>query len=52
VGEDTYENIEGKNAESFADLLVQEKLDTSKDFTSYENGLVSKSPVSKPTKKK
>ena len=52
VGEDTYENIEGKNAESFADLLLQEKLDTSKDFTSYENGLVSKSPVSKPTKKK
>ena len=52
VGEDTYENIEGKTAESFADLLVQDKLDTSKDFTSYENDLVSKSPVSKPTKKK
>ena len=52
VGEETYENIEGKNAEKFADLLAQEKLGASKDFTSYEDALVSESPVSKPTKKK
>jgi len=52
VGEETYENIEGKNAEKFAGLLAQEKLGASKDFTSYEDALVSESPVSKPTKKK
>ena len=52
VGEDTFENIEGKNAEKFADLLVQEKLNDSKDFVSYENSLVTKSPVPKTTKKK
>lgn len=52
VGEETYENIEGKNAVKFADLLVQGKLGTSKNFTSYESALVSESPVSKSTKKK
>ena len=52
VGEETFENIEGKNAEKFADLLVKEKLNTSKEFVSYENNLVTKSPSSKTTKKK
>jgi (2Fe-2S) ferredoxin len=52
VGEETFENIEGKNAERFADLLVKKKLNTSKEFVSYENNLVVKSPSSKTTKKK
>ena len=52
VGEETFENIEGKKAKKFADLLVKEKLNNSKDFVSYEGNLVTKSPPSKTTKKK
>ena len=35
VGEKTYENIEGKNAEEFARLLASNDLESSKDFISY-----------------
>jgi (2Fe-2S) ferredoxin len=52
VGEETFENIEGKNAEKFADLLVKEKLNNSSEFTSYESALVTDSPSVKSTKKK
>lgn len=52
VGENTYENIEGKNADKFAKLLVEEKLKSSKEFISYEDGLVVSPPVAKRTNKK
>ena len=39
VGEETYENIEGKNAEKFAKLLVEKELNSSKEFSSYEEWL-------------
>ena len=52
VDEETFENVEGQNAEKFADLLVQGKLNNSKDFVSYESGLVSKSPSPKLNNKK
>ena len=52
VGEDTYENIEGKNAEKFAKLLLEKELNTSKEFNSYEETLVVVPPVSKRTNKK
>ncbi len=52
VDEKTFENIEGKKAEQFADLLVQGKLDSSADFTCYEDALVSDVATPKTTKKK
>ena len=39
VDEKTYENIDGKSAEKFADLLIDGKLDESEDFLSYEDSL-------------
>jgi len=39
VDEKTYENIDGKTAEKFADLLIDGKLDESEDFHSYEDSL-------------
>ena len=52
VGEETYENIEGKNADKFAKLLVEKELNSSKEYRSYEDGLVVSPPVSKKTSKK
>jgi len=40
VGEQTYENISGENADKFADLLLKGKLESSEEFVSYEDGLV------------
>ena len=39
VDEKTYENIDGKTAEKFADLIIDGKLDESEDFNSYEDSL-------------
>jgi NADH-quinone oxidoreductase subunit E len=39
VDEKTYENIDGKTAEKFADLIIDGKLDESEDFQSYEDSL-------------
>jgi NADH:ubiquinone oxidoreductase subunit E len=39
VDEKTYENIDAKRAENFAELLIDGKLDGSVDFTSYEDSL-------------
>ena len=39
VDEKTYENIEGDRAEKFAELLIDEKLNDSLDFKSYEDTL-------------
>ena len=50
VDEETYENDE-KQAEKLADLLLKGKLESSGEFVSYENALVSE-PVSKPSKSK
>ena len=47
VDEQTFENIEGKKAEEFAELILEEKLDSSKSFTSYEDALVSNHSKSK-----
>ena len=44
VDEETYENIDEKEAEKLADLLLKGKLEKSTEFTSYEDALVS-SPV-------
>lgn len=49
VDEETYENIDEKQAEKLADLLLKGKLEKSNEFVSYEQSLVS-SPVSKPQK--
>ena len=49
VDEETYENIDEKQAEKLADLLLKGKLDKSNEFVSYEQSLVS-TPVSKPQK--
>jgi len=43
VDEKTYENIEGKRAVEFADLLIDGKLEESKEFQSYEDSISSKS---------
>ena len=47
VDEQTFENIEGKKAEEFAELILEEKLDSSKSFTSYEDALVGNHSKSK-----
>lgn len=39
VDEKTYENVEGKSAEKFADLLIDGNLEESDDFQSYEDSL-------------
>jgi NADH-quinone oxidoreductase subunit E len=52
VGEKTYENIEGKNAEEFARLLASNDLESSKDFISYEDNLSTGAPKVKKTAKK
>ena len=52
VDEQTFENIEGKKAEEFAQLILEEKLDSSKSFTSYEDALVSNHSNSKKSQKK
>ena len=52
VGEETFENIEGKGAEKFADLLLNDKLNSSSEFISYESALVTDSTPVKSTKKK
>jgi (2Fe-2S) ferredoxin len=49
VDEQTYENVDEKKAEKLADLLLKGKLEQSKEFVSYEQGLVS-APVSKSKK--
>ena len=51
VDEETYENVDSVKAEKLAGLLLSDKLDGAKGFTSYEKALVveSKAP---PTKKK
>jgi NADH-quinone oxidoreductase subunit E len=52
VGEETYENIEGKKAVKFADLLAKGKLNSARDFVSYEESLVNEPPSTKiPSKK-
>ena len=43
VDEKTYENIEGNRAVEFADLLIDGKLEESKEFQSYEDSISSKS---------
>jgi len=52
VDEQTFENIEGKKAEEFADLILEEKLDSSKSFTCYEDALVSNNSKSKKSQNK
>lgn len=52
VGEETFENIEGKDAEKFADLLLNDNLNSSSEFVSYESALVTGSPSAKSNKKK
>ena len=52
VDEQTFENIEGKKAEEFAELILEEKLDSSKSFTSYEDALVSNNSKSKKSQNK
>lgn len=52
VGEETYENIEGKKAVKFADLLVKGKLDSAREFVSYEDSLVREPPSPKTSSKK
>ena len=51
VDEETYENVDEKQARKLADLLLKGKLESSGDFVSYENALVSES-VSKIKKSK
>ena len=51
VEEETYENVDEKQARKLADLLLKGKLESSGDFVSYENALVSE-PVSKIKKSK
>ena len=51
VEEKTYENVDEKQARKLADLLLKGKLESSGDFVSYENALVSE-PVSKIKKSK
>ena len=51
VDEDTYENVDEKQARKLADLLLKGKLESSEDFVSYEKALVSE-PVSKIKKSK
>ena len=43
VDEETYENIDEKEAGKLADLLLKGKLDDSAEFVSYEQGLLSES---------
>ena len=52
VGEETYENIEGKKAIKFAELLVKGKLDSAREFVSYEDSLVREPPSPKTSSKK
>ena len=49
VDEETYENVDEKQAEKLADLLLKGKLESSGEFVSYEQALVSE-PVRKPKK--
>jgi len=49
VDEETYENVDEKQARKLADLLLKDKLESSGDLLSYENALVSK-PVSETKK--
>ena len=44
VGEETYENVDCKEAEKMADLLMKDKLEGSKKFVSYERNLVTDPP--------
>ena len=52
VGEETYENIEGKKAVKFANLLAKGKLNSARDFVSYEESLVNEPPPTKKPSKK
>ena len=51
VDEETYENVDENKAQKMADLLLKGKLESSREFVSYENALVSE-PVSKIKKSK
>ena len=52
VDEETFENVDAKKAEKLADLLMQNELDKSKDFISYEENLVNESKVKTRAKSK
>ena len=42
VGESTYENVQGEDAERFAELLLSDKLNEDQGFCSYEQNLTGK----------
>jgi (2Fe-2S) ferredoxin len=44
VGDQTYENIDEKDADKMADLILKNKLDDSKKFISYEKAVDSVKP--------
>jgi len=55
VDEETYENIDAEKVDKFADLLLEDKLNGSKGFKSYEKALLVESKIpakSKITSKK
>ena len=44
VGDQTFENIDEKDADKMADLILKNKLDDSKKFISYEKAVDSVKP--------